>query len=86
MRVSTNPTPNVRLIDLPAESDPCTFDLWELERQTAGIEPGELATKASIDFHPSATDPILDVLLIVLLACLALDLYHSIAFLLEVSR
>lgn len=86
MRVSTNPTPNVRLAERPTKSEPCTFDLWEMERQTAGIEPGELATKASIDFHPSATDPILDVLLIVLLACLVLDFYHSIAFLLEVAR
>ena len=86
MRVSTNPTPNVRLADLCPEPEPVPFCLWELERQAAGIEPGELATKNSIDFRPSVTDPILDVLLILLLACIGLDLYHSLIFLLEVTR
>lgn len=86
MRVSTNPTPNIRLVDLTEQQPAGPFCLWELERQAAGLEPGELATKASIDFHPSATDPILDVLLVLLFACIGFELVTSIRFLCEAMR
>lgn len=85
MRVSTNPTPNVRVSDLPVDpGDP--LDLWALERQAAGIEPSELALKRSIDFHSPVPDPVIAVLLIVFAAFVLLDVYASLTFLWEVAR
>lgn len=81
MRVSTHPTPNVRLADLSLTPEPCPLDLWELERQAAGIEPGELALSRPYAVMQPRADVWFRLMVAGLFVLLMLDVWHAITFL-----
>lgn len=82
MTVTTHPRPNLRLVAQDAPSD--HLDLWGLERQACGIEPGELALSRPYAVMGSRPDVWFWLMVAGLGILLVMDLWHALSFLAQV--
>lgn len=80
----TRPRPNLRIVsDDPSYPD--HLDLWSLERQACGLEPGELALSRPYAVMTAKRDVFLYGLVACLVLLLILDVWHAIVYLMEVK-